>query len=82
MQAALISASKETGPTTPRRDPAAPSHHSSGVCESCWIGPLGAVARVVFSVPLVTRLAAIANGVHHATGRRIRSSPITLDEFL
>jgi NAD(P)-dependent dehydrogenase (short-subunit alcohol dehydrogenase family) len=29
----------------------------TGVCESRWVGPSGAVARVVSSVPLVTRQA-------------------------
>jgi xanthine dehydrogenase YagR molybdenum-binding subunit len=42
--------------------------------------PLG--AKGVGEIGLVGIAAAIANGVHHATGRRIRSIPITLDELL
>jgi CO/xanthine dehydrogenase Mo-binding subunit len=33
-------------------------------------------------VGLVGISAAIANGVHHATGRRLRSLPITIDQLL
>jgi CO/xanthine dehydrogenase Mo-binding subunit len=32
--------------------------------------------------PRVPPLVAIANAVYHATGRRIRSLPITIDELL
>ena len=42
--------------------------------------PLG--AKGVGEIGLVGIAAAIANGVHHATGRRIRSIPITLDRLL
>ena len=42
--------------------------------------PLG--AKGVGEIGLVGVAAAIANGVHHATGRRIRSIPITLDRLL
>jgi xanthine dehydrogenase YagR molybdenum-binding subunit len=42
--------------------------------------PLG--AKGVGEIGLAGIAAAIANGVHHATGRRIRSIPITLDELL
>jgi CO/xanthine dehydrogenase Mo-binding subunit len=42
--------------------------------------PLG--AKGLGEIGLVGIAAAIANGVHHATGRRIRSIPITLDKLL
>jgi CO/xanthine dehydrogenase Mo-binding subunit len=42
--------------------------------------PLG--AKGVGEVGLVGVPAAIANAVHHATGRRIRSLPITIDQLL
>src|SRR5207248_1906678 len=42
--------------------------------------PLG--AKGVGEIGLVGIAAAIANAVHHATGRRIRSLPITLDHLL
>jgi xanthine dehydrogenase YagR molybdenum-binding subunit len=42
--------------------------------------PLG--AKGVGEIGLVGIAAAIANAVHHATGRRIRSVPITLDRLL
>ena len=42
--------------------------------------PLG--AKGVGEIGLVGIAAAIANGVHHATGRRVRSIPITLDRLL
>jgi xanthine dehydrogenase YagR molybdenum-binding subunit len=42
--------------------------------------PLG--AKGLGEIGLVGIAAAIANAVHHATGRRIRSIPITLDRFL
>jgi xanthine dehydrogenase YagR molybdenum-binding subunit len=42
--------------------------------------PLG--AKGLGEIGLVGIAAAIANGVHHATGRRIRSIPITLDRLL
>src|SRR4051794_28642743 len=42
--------------------------------------PLG--AKGVGEIGLVGIAAAIANAVHHATGRRIRSIPITLDRLL
>ena len=42
--------------------------------------PLG--AKGVGEIGLVGIGAAIANAVHHATGRRIRSLPITLDHLL
>ena len=42
--------------------------------------PLG--VKGVGEIGLVGIAAAIANGVHHATGRRIRSIPITLDRLL
>jgi CO/xanthine dehydrogenase Mo-binding subunit len=42
--------------------------------------PLG--AKGVGEVGLVGIPAAIANAVHHATGRRIRSLPITIDQLL
>jgi xanthine dehydrogenase YagR molybdenum-binding subunit len=42
--------------------------------------PLG--AKGVGEVGLVGVAAAIANAVHHATGRRIRELPITLDKLL
>jgi xanthine dehydrogenase YagR molybdenum-binding subunit len=42
--------------------------------------PLG--AKGLGEIGLVGIAAAVANGVHHATGRRIRSIPITLDKLL
>lgn len=39
-------------------------------------------AKGVGEVGLVGIAAAIANGVHHATGRRLRSLPITIDQLL
>jgi len=42
--------------------------------------PLG--AKGVGEIGLVGIAAAIANAVHHATGRRIRSLPITIDRLL
>jgi len=42
--------------------------------------PLG--AKGIGEIGLVGIAAAIANAVHHATGRRIRSLPITLDRLL
>jgi CO/xanthine dehydrogenase Mo-binding subunit len=42
--------------------------------------PLG--AKGLGEIGLVGIAAAIANGVHHATGRRSRSIPITLDKLL
>jgi CO/xanthine dehydrogenase Mo-binding subunit len=42
--------------------------------------PLG--AKGVGEIGLVGIAAAIANAVYHATGRRIRSIPITLDQLL
>ena len=42
--------------------------------------PIG--AKGIGEVGLVGVAAAIANGVYHATGRRIRSLPITLDQLL
>ncbi|WP_336204199.1 xanthine dehydrogenase family protein molybdopterin-binding subunit [Nonomuraea sp. LPB2021202275-12-8] len=42
--------------------------------------PIG--VKGVGEIGLVGMAAAIANAVHHATGRRIRSLPITIDELL
>ena len=42
--------------------------------------PIG--AKGIGEVGLVGVAAAIANGVYHATGRRIRSLPITIDQLL
>ena len=42
--------------------------------------PIG--TKGIGEVGLVGVAAAIANGVYHATGRRIRSLPITLDQLL
>jgi CO/xanthine dehydrogenase Mo-binding subunit len=42
--------------------------------------PMG--TRGVGEIGIVGAAAAIANGVHHATGRRIRTLPITLDDLL
>ena len=42
--------------------------------------PIG--AKGIGEVGLVGVAAAIANGVYHATGRRIRSLPITISELL
>ena len=55
--------------------------------EAIWLGepdphanPMG--TRGVGEIGIVGAAAAIANAVHHATGRRIRSLPITLDHLL
>jgi CO/xanthine dehydrogenase Mo-binding subunit len=42
--------------------------------------PLG--AKGVGEVGLVGVPAAIANAIHHATGKRLRSLPITIDRLL
>jgi CO/xanthine dehydrogenase Mo-binding subunit len=42
--------------------------------------PIG--VKGVGEIGLAGIAAAIANGVHHATGRRIRSLPITIDKLL
>jgi CO/xanthine dehydrogenase Mo-binding subunit len=44
------------------------------------LNPVG--TKGVGEVGLVGTAAAIANGVYHATGRRIRSLPITIDQLL
>jgi hypothetical protein len=52
-----------------------------------WLGepdphanPMG--TRGVGEIGIVGAAAAIANAVHHATGRRVRRLPITLDQLL
>ena len=44
------------------------------------INPLG--IKGVGEIGIVGVAAAIANAVHHATGRRVRDLPITLDKLL
>lgn len=44
------------------------------------VNPLG--VKGLGEIGLVGVAAAIANAVYHATGRRIRSLPITLDKLL
>jgi xanthine dehydrogenase YagR molybdenum-binding subunit len=44
------------------------------------VNPLG--AKGLGEIGLVGVAAAIANAVHHATGRRVRDLPITLDKLL
>ncbi|MBK4738449.1 xanthine dehydrogenase family protein molybdopterin-binding subunit [Noviherbaspirillum pedocola] len=44
------------------------------------VNPLG--AKGVGEIGITGVAAAIANGVHHATGRRVRDLPITLDKLL
>lgn len=44
------------------------------------VSPLG--VKGIGEVGIVAVAPAIANAVHHATGRRVRSTPITLDEVL
>jgi xanthine dehydrogenase YagR molybdenum-binding subunit len=44
------------------------------------VNPLG--AKGLGEIGVVSVAAAIANAVHHATGRRIRDLPITLDKLL
>jgi xanthine dehydrogenase YagR molybdenum-binding subunit len=44
------------------------------------VNPLG--AKGLGEMGVVSVAAAIANAVHHATGRRIRDLPITLDKLL
>ena len=55
--------------------------------EAIWLGepdphanPMG--TRGVGEIGIVGAAAAIANAVHHATGRRVRALPITLDQLL
>jgi xanthine dehydrogenase YagR molybdenum-binding subunit len=55
--------------------------------EAIWLdeadphaNPMG--TRGVGEIGIVGAAAAIANAVYHATGRRVRSLPITLDQFL
>jgi xanthine dehydrogenase YagR molybdenum-binding subunit len=50
------------------------------VAESDDSNPLG--VKGVGEVGIVGVSAAIANGVYHATGKRIRDLPITLDKLL
>jgi CO/xanthine dehydrogenase Mo-binding subunit len=57
-----------------------PDIHVVFVEEPDPLTPLG--AKGVGEIGLVGIAAAIANGIHHATGRRIRSIPITLDRLL
>ena len=45
-----------------------------------YIGPLG--GKGVGELPIVGVAAAISNAVYHATGKRIRDLPITLDKLL
>lgn len=45
-----------------------------------YIGPLG--AKGLGELPIVGVAAAISNAVYHATGKRIRELPITLDKLL
>jgi xanthine dehydrogenase YagR molybdenum-binding subunit len=47
--------------------------------DTCF-GPIG--AKGIGEIGIVGTSAAIANAVHHATGRRIRSLPITVDRLL
>jgi xanthine dehydrogenase YagR molybdenum-binding subunit len=44
------------------------------------VSPLG--VKGVGEIGIVAVAPAIANAVHHATGRRIRSTPITIDKVL
>jgi xanthine dehydrogenase YagR molybdenum-binding subunit len=55
--------------------------------EAIWLGeadphtnPMG--TRGIGEIGIVGAAAAIANAVYHATGRRVRSLPITLDQLL
>jgi xanthine dehydrogenase YagR molybdenum-binding subunit len=55
--------------------------------DAIWLGepdphanPMG--SRGVGEIGIVGAAAAIANAVHHATGRRVRALPITLDKLL
>jgi xanthine dehydrogenase YagR molybdenum-binding subunit len=55
--------------------------------EAIWLGepdphanPMG--TRGVGEIGIVGAPAAIANAIHHATGRRVRALPITLDQLL
>jgi xanthine dehydrogenase YagR molybdenum-binding subunit len=44
------------------------------------INPLG--VKGVGEIGIVGTAAAIANAVHHATGKRVRDLPITLDKLM
>jgi xanthine dehydrogenase YagR molybdenum-binding subunit len=48
--------------------------------EDLYFNALG--AKGVGELGIVGTAAAIANAVHHATGRRVRDLPITLDKLL
>ena len=45
-----------------------------------WINPLG--AKGIGEIGITGVAGAIANAVYHATGKRIRDLPITLDKLL
>jgi CO/xanthine dehydrogenase Mo-binding subunit len=57
-----------------------PDHEVLFVGEPDRFNPIG--VKGVGEIGLVGMAAAIANGVFHATGRRIRSLPITADQLL
>ena len=58
-----------------------------GAIEVAWIdeddphvNPMG--AKGIGEIGIVGTAAAIANAVYHATGRRVRDLPITIDKLL
>ena len=48
--------------------------------EDKWVNPIG--VKGVGEIGIVGAAAAIANAVYHATGKRIREMPITIDKIL
>jgi xanthine dehydrogenase YagR molybdenum-binding subunit len=45
-----------------------------------YVNPIG--VKGVGEIPIVGVAASIANAIYHATGKRVRDLPITLDKLL